>query len=1299
MRRGQSPESLIFKIAYTTLFITIMFMTWAYMTQAESLRSFLAYHTANSVGTGFDGHPSCSFNQLCTCSNPGPDLGIVTCSNVPFGNVPLALNHSRILTLSLQGNDLQVLEDKRFVGSGIRRLQIKENNLHLIMKEALFGLDNLLWELDLRSNELTAVPSAALRNLRKLELLDLSDNKITHVSSSDFRSLESSLFSFSLAKNLIHRITEGTFSKLTNLKHLDLSENKIFEIIDRPFPNGKSFTTLYLQSNQLQQIPFDALSSLKLTKLDLSDNVIDDPREGGSGKISAVEVNLNHNRITELPPYALVNFQSVERISFASNPLQEIQDEAFKNPSIKELDLSNCLISDLNPKAFRGLEKSLRVLDLSFNNITEFPDDVFENLDNLNSLNLRDNQIDLTVDHLEQFSNNLHSLNLINTPVSHDVLTFAWRLQKLRNLNSSEASSTALTLEVFNGSGPGLEEINLNHGKLTSVGRNAFAKVPGLKYLDLSYNRISTIDSNAFNDIGRTLIRLRIVDGLRMSSVPGKVLDKLMNLKELDLSSNDLNAIAEDSFSNAVEYINFRFNRISSISSKTFPLETLSNLKRLLLGFNSLQEIPAMGFHGLRKLEYLELNENKISKIQPRGFVHLNELKVLTLAGNKIATLSKEAFQNLPQLQILDLSHNLLKFIDFDAFDTIGTLSLVRLQLSHNKLTELLTEAEQASRNAPKPPPPTGKISNSSVPTTTTTTVPPPRVSLSSSTIEMMDLSNNDITYISTDFFYPISNTLIELDLSHNSIENITDGHFQGMTFLQRLDLSHNDLETIDEDLLQGTKALQIFEINSNQLRTLPQRLFQDCSKLRVISLADNEVSNIDAAVFGDTSLEILDLSGNNLNNFPERALAKVSASLVTLDVSRNGIASLFEQLECLTSIRRLNLARNKIVFMADTIFDKIQNILQLDLSFNPLARLTERMFESIEDTLIELNIANVGLEALPNFNFTQLITLDASGNKLVGMPVDFGEDVPLLKEADFSGNQFLNLPNFITDVFPQLGEISLGDNPIRNLRNDSFYRIQSLHTLDIAELPLEAIQLGVLQPLTSLDTLRIGPLEGKTLAAVLEQVPTLDHLKLVVHDNVIDLSAKVALPYKISKLTLTGSSLTTIANASLDGLRSRELELIIEDTGLSDLPSSFFNKLGWVNQLKLTVRGNNSELRTIKNPNLKYRPSATEPYLVDLDIESPLRMACNCDSGWIEHWLGHWMEKSCSANSDLNNYLQCEEMLNTLRSIQCRDKAGTSLMQAFADLDCGWSSAARNYISSLSLSLVILSTMVTMLF
>lgn len=62
----------------------------------------------------------------------------------------------------------------KFVITGLYRLAINNNPLETIHEEAFYGLDNTLWELELKYDKLTAVPSRSLRYLQKLRLLDLT---------------------------------------------------------------------------------------------------------------------------------------------------------------------------------------------------------------------------------------------------------------------------------------------------------------------------------------------------------------------------------------------------------------------------------------------------------------------------------------------------------------------------------------------------------------------------------------------------------------------------------------------------------------------------------------------------------------------------------------------------------------------------------------------------------------------------------------------------------------------------------------------------------------------------------------------------------------------------------------------------------------------------------------------------------------------------------------------------------------------------------------------------------------------
>lgn len=69
--------------------------------------------------------------------------------------------------------------------------------------------------------------------------------------------------------------------------------------------------------------------------------------------------------------------------------------------------------------------------------------------------------------------------------------------------------------------------------------------------------------------------------------------------------------------------------------------------------------------------------------------MNLENIKRLNLKGNKISSVSYEAFQNLPELEDLDMSYNQLKSFDFTVFDQVGTLSIFKVNMSHNTLRDL----------------------------------------------------------------------------------------------------------------------------------------------------------------------------------------------------------------------------------------------------------------------------------------------------------------------------------------------------------------------------------------------------------------------------------------------------------------------------------------------------------------------------------------------------------------------------------------------------------------------------------
>ena len=54
--------------------------------------------------------PPCFFNPLCYCSKAYPDLGRVTCKDIPLLNIPRRINTSKAFMLHLENNGLHFIE-------------------------------------------------------------------------------------------------------------------------------------------------------------------------------------------------------------------------------------------------------------------------------------------------------------------------------------------------------------------------------------------------------------------------------------------------------------------------------------------------------------------------------------------------------------------------------------------------------------------------------------------------------------------------------------------------------------------------------------------------------------------------------------------------------------------------------------------------------------------------------------------------------------------------------------------------------------------------------------------------------------------------------------------------------------------------------------------------------------------------------------------------------------------------------------------------------------------------------------
>lgn len=123
-------------------------------------------------------------------------------------------------------------------------------------------------ELSLANGEIALIEDYSFRNLTKMKILDLSNNKIGSLTKetlfiNDLNNNPCSLVILDLSSNNIATIEEDAFSSLTNLEVLDLQANSLIVIEQRTFYGLQRVVTLNLNSNSLSVITPNALDHLE----------------------------------------------------------------------------------------------------------------------------------------------------------------------------------------------------------------------------------------------------------------------------------------------------------------------------------------------------------------------------------------------------------------------------------------------------------------------------------------------------------------------------------------------------------------------------------------------------------------------------------------------------------------------------------------------------------------------------------------------------------------------------------------------------------------------------------------------------------------------------------------------------------------------------------------------------------------------------------------------------------------------------------------------------------------------------
>ncbi|XP_030163045.1 leucine-rich repeats and immunoglobulin-like domains protein 1 [Lynx canadensis] len=370
-------------------------------------------------------------------------------------------------------------------------------------------------------------------------------------------------------------------------RSLNLSYNRLSEIDPAGFEDLPNLQEVYLNNNELTAIP-----SL------------------GAASSHVVSLFLQHNKIRSVEGSQLKAYLSLEVLDLSSNNITEIRSACFpQGLHIRELNLASNRIGSLESGAFDGLSRSLVMLRLSKNRITQLPVKAFK-LPRLTQLDLNRNRIRLIEGLTFQGLESLEVLKLQRNNISKLTDGAFWGLSRIHVLHLESNS----LVEVNSGSLYGLsalQQLHLSGNSIARISRDGWSFCQRLQELVLSFNNLTRLDEESLADLSSLSI-LRLSHN-SISHIAEGAFKGLKNLRVLDLDHNEISGTIED-------------------TSGAFT--GLDSLSKLTLFGNKIKSVAKRAFSGLEGLEHLNLGENAVRSVQSDAFVKMKNLKELHISSD-----------------------------------------------------------------------------------------------------------------------------------------------------------------------------------------------------------------------------------------------------------------------------------------------------------------------------------------------------------------------------------------------------------------------------------------------------------------------------------------------------------------------------------------------------------------------------------------------------------------------------------------------------------------------------------------
>ncbi|XP_062834232.1 leucine-rich repeat-containing protein 7 isoform X5 [Anolis carolinensis] len=364
------------------------------------------------------------------------------------------------------------------------------------------------------------------------------------------------------------------------------------------------------------------------------------PKEVFNFERTLEELYLDANQIEELPKQ-LFNCQALRKLSIPDNDLSSLPTSIASLVNLKELDISKNGIQDF-PENIKCC-KCLTIIEASVNPISKLPDG-FTQLLNLTQLYLNDAFLEFLPANFGRLVKlrilELRENHLKTLPKSMHKLT---QLERL-DLGNNEFSELPEVLEQIQN----LKELWMDNNALQTL-PGPIGRLKQLVYLDVSKNRIESIDMDIS---GCEALEDLLLSSNMLQQLPDSI-GLLKRLTTLKVDDNQLtvlpNAIGNLSL---LEEFDCSCNELESLPP---TIGYLHSLRTLAVDENFLPELPRE-IGSCKNVTVMSLRSNKLEFL-PDEIGQMQKLRVLNLSDNRLKNLPI-TFTKLKELAALWLSDN-----------------------------------------------------------------------------------------------------------------------------------------------------------------------------------------------------------------------------------------------------------------------------------------------------------------------------------------------------------------------------------------------------------------------------------------------------------------------------------------------------------------------------------------------------------------------------------------------------------------------------------------------------------------